>query len=67
MKRPLLVVGGKLPEEALRWLAEVERHFPGTCDDIVIIRNPFSSIARRREKGITQETREEAIGNVRRA
>jgi hypothetical protein len=57
MKRPLLVVGGKLPEEALRWLAEVERHFPGTCDDIVIIRNPFSSSSRAEEKKVSPKRR----------
>jgi hypothetical protein len=34
-----LVRGGKLPQEALRWLEEVERVFPGTTKDIVIVRS----------------------------
>jgi len=34
----LLVRGGKLPKEALHWLAEVEKHFPGTTRDIIVIR-----------------------------
>jgi hypothetical protein len=38
-----LVRGGKLPKEALRWLTEVEKYFPGTTKDIVIVRalTPF--------------------------
>jgi len=38
-----LVRGGKLPKETLHWLAEVEKHFPGTTrDTIVIRRKPIS-------------------------
>jgi len=33
-----LARGGKIPPAALRWLAEVERVFPGTTKDIIIIR-----------------------------
>jgi hypothetical protein len=33
-----LVRGGKLPKEALHWLAEVEKHFSGTTRDIIVIR-----------------------------
>ena len=33
-----LVRGGKLPKEAVHWLAEVEIHFPATTRDIVVIR-----------------------------
>ena len=33
-----LVRGGKLPKETLHWLAEVEKHFPGTTRDIIVIR-----------------------------
>jgi hypothetical protein len=56
MKRPL-VVGGKLPAEALQWLERVEQHFPGTCDSsIVTIRNPFSS-HRAEEKKVTSKRR----------
>jgi hypothetical protein len=35
-----LVRGGKIPPAALRWLAEVERVFPGTTKDIIIVRKP---------------------------
>jgi hypothetical protein len=35
-----LVRGGKLPKEALPWLEEVERVFPGSTQDIIIVRNP---------------------------
>jgi hypothetical protein len=42
-----LVRGGALPQEALRWLEEVERVFPGTTKDIVIIQKPTpASLAR---------------------
>ena len=37
-----LVRGGKLPKEALPWLAEVERVFPGATKDIVLVRKPNS-------------------------
>jgi len=33
-----LVRGGKLPAEALPWLAEVERVFPGATKDIIVVR-----------------------------
>jgi hypothetical protein len=33
-----LVRGGKIPPAALRWLAEVERVFPGAARDIITIR-----------------------------
>jgi hypothetical protein len=42
-----LVRGGELPQEALRWLEEVERVFPGATKDIVIVRNPISPLPRR--------------------
>jgi hypothetical protein len=32
-----LVRGGKIPKGALRWLAEVERVFPGATKDIIIV------------------------------
>ena len=52
----LLVRGGKLPTEALRWLTEVEKYFPGSTKDIVIVRQkPISSLARDGEKGIATE------------
>jgi hypothetical protein len=48
-----LVRGGKLPKEALRWLAGVEKYFPGTTKDIIVIRQkPISSLPRNGEKGI---------------
>jgi hypothetical protein len=37
-----LVRGGKLPKEALPWLEEVERLFPGATKDIIIVRKPNS-------------------------
>jgi hypothetical protein len=48
-----LVRGGKLPKEAPRWLAEVEKHFPGTTRDIIVIR----------QKPISRSTRGGEIGN----
>jgi hypothetical protein len=41
-----LVRGGELPQGALRWLEEVERVFPGTTKDIVIVRKPNSPLPR---------------------
>jgi hypothetical protein len=38
-----LVRGGKIPKGALRWLAEVERVFPGATKDIIIVRKNSSS------------------------
>jgi hypothetical protein len=42
-----LVRGGKLPKAALPWLAEVERVFPGTTKDIIIVRKPTSANPRK--------------------
>ena len=47
-----LVHGGKIPQEALRWLAEVERVFPGATKDMILIRKPISSSPREDEIGI---------------
>jgi len=38
-----LVRGAKIPKAALRWLAEVERVFPGATKDIIIARKNSSS------------------------
>jgi hypothetical protein len=48
-----LVRGGKIPKEALRWLAEVERVFPGATKDIIIIRHSSSAPLREAETGGT--------------
>jgi len=40
------VRGGKIPPAALRWLAEVERVFPGATKDIILVRKPISSSPR---------------------
>jgi hypothetical protein len=37
---PLVHDAGKLTKEMLAWLTEVERVFPGSTKDIVIIRKP---------------------------
>jgi hypothetical protein len=51
-----LVRGGKLPKEALRWLTEVEKYFPGTTKDIVIVRQkPISLPPRFDEKGASTQ------------
>jgi len=42
-----------LPREALRWLAEVERVFPGATKDIIIVRNSSSAPLREAETGGT--------------
>ena len=34
-------IGTKLSPQALRWLAEVERVFPGTTKDIVTVRKSW--------------------------
>jgi len=47
--RPL---GAKLSPEALRFIAEVERVFPGATKDLIIVRKPISSSPREDEKGI---------------
>jgi hypothetical protein len=55
-----LVRGCKLPKEALLWLVEVEKYFPGATKDIVIVRQgPISSLPREGEKG-TKTQREKA-------
>jgi hypothetical protein len=46
-----LVRGGKIPKGALRWLAEVERIFPGATKDIIIVRNSSSAPLREAETG----------------
>ena len=48
-----LVRGGKIPKGALRWLAEVERVFPGATKDIIIVRNSSSAPLREAETGGT--------------
>jgi hypothetical protein len=54
-----LVRGGKLPQEALRWLEEVERVFPGTTKDLITIRTkPISANTARAEAGYSQRERE---------
>jgi hypothetical protein len=55
-----LVRGGKIPKEALRWLAEVERVFPGATKDIIIVRRSSSAPLREAETGgtpIAQESK----------
>jgi hypothetical protein len=49
MEQPLPLVrpiGARLSPEALQWLAEVERVFPGATKDIIIVRKPISSSPR---------------------
>jgi hypothetical protein len=46
-----LIRGGKIPPAALRWLAEVERVFPGTTKDIILVRKPNSPSPRGSEVG----------------
>ena len=53
-----LVRGGKIPKEALRWLAEVERVFPGATKDIIIIRHSSSAPLREAETGGTSIAQE---------
>ena len=36
-------IGARLPPEALRFIAEVERVFPGTTKDIIIVRRKPTS------------------------
>ena len=45
------VRGGKIPPAALRWLAEVERVFPGATRDIILVRKPNSLSPRGGEIG----------------
>ena len=55
-----LVRGGKILLAALRWLAEVERVFPGTTKDLIIVRQkPISPSAR--ENGIGNATQRERV------
>jgi len=54
-----LVRDGGIPREALRWLAEVERVFPGATKGIIIVRNSSSAPLREAETGgnpIAQES-----------
>jgi len=55
-----LVRGAKIPKAALRWLAEVERVFPGATKDIIIVRKNSSSAPLREaemgESPIAQES-----------
>jgi hypothetical protein len=44
--------GASLSPEALQWLSEVERVFPGATKDLIIVRKPISSSPREDEKGI---------------
>ena len=46
-----LVRGGKIPPAALRWLAEVERVFPGATKDLILVRKPNSPSTRGDELG----------------
>ena len=46
-----LIRGGKIPPAALRWLAEVERVFPGATKDIILVRKPNSLSPREGEIG----------------
>jgi hypothetical protein len=46
-----LVRGGRIPPAALRWLAAVERVFPGATKDIVIVQNSSSAPLREAETG----------------
>jgi hypothetical protein len=51
-----LVRGGKLPKQALHWLSEVEKHFPGATKDIIVVRQkPISSLPRGDERGISTQ------------
>jgi hypothetical protein len=54
-----LVRGSKIPKEALRFLAEMERVFPGSTKDIIIVRRSSSAPLREAETGgnpIAQES-----------
>jgi hypothetical protein len=53
-----LLRGGKIPPAALRWLAEVERVFPGMAKDIVLVRKPNSLSPRGGEMGNFNSARE---------
>jgi hypothetical protein len=54
-----LVRGGKVPQAALRWLAEVERVFPGTTKDLITIRTkPAPTNTARVEPGNSQREKE---------
>jgi hypothetical protein len=45
-------IAARLLPEALQWLAEVERVFPGATKDLILVRKPISSSPREDEKGI---------------
>ena len=53
-----LVRGGKIPPAALRFLAEVERVFPGTTKDIILVR-PNSLSPREGEIGNSKSREKE--------
>jgi hypothetical protein len=46
-----LVRDGTIPPGALRFLAEVERVFPGATKDLILIRKPNSPLTRGSEIG----------------
>jgi len=46
-----LIRGDKIPPGALRFLAEVERVFPGATKDIILVRKPNSPLTRGSEIG----------------
>jgi hypothetical protein len=52
-----LVRGGKLPQEALPWLREVERVFPGCIRDIILIRDPKEQITNDQSTNKTRRRR----------
>jgi hypothetical protein len=57
-----LVRGGKIPPAALRWLAEVERVFPGATKDIILVRKPNSLSPRGSEIGnSTRESKDNGL------
>jgi len=48
-----------VPRDALPWLAEVERLFPGATKDIILVRKPNSSLTAREGMGNDTGAREE--------
>jgi len=52
-----LVGGGKLPQEALPWLREVERVFPGCIRDIILVRNPKEKTTHEQSNNHTRKRR----------
>jgi hypothetical protein len=53
-----IVIGGKLPEAALPWLAAIEKVFPGALEGVVVVRKPTSSSPRGDEAGKPNTARE---------